>query len=129
MQSLVLVNAVGLTPPPVAVPVLDVVEVVEEPVRVAPPSAPPGALVALVRPGRAHARPDGCPLLVSRNCSPFVARQYGRKHIPPDLVVRGITAHRKPPDVRIWRLSNQSRVGTVPPSTSTPHWPACWARR
>ena len=30
---------------------------------------------------------------------------------------------------RIWRLSNQSRVGTVPPSTSTPHWPACWARR
>src|SRR5438128_1913374 len=46
-----------------------------------------------------------------------------------DLVVRGITAHRKPPDVRIWRLRNQSRVGTVPPSTSTPHWPACLARR
>src|SRR5438046_5857702 len=46
-----------------------------------------------------------------------------------NLVVRGITAHRKPPDVRIWRLSNQSRVGTFPPSTSTPHWPACWARR
>src|SRR5215471_17924776 len=46
-----------------------------------------------------------------------------------DLVVRSITAHRKPPDVRICRLRNQSRVGTVPPSTSTPYWPACWARR
>ena len=42
-----------------------------------------------------------------------------------DLVVRSITAHRKPPEVRICRLRNQSRVGTVPPSTSTPHWPAC----
>src|SRR5437016_5406519 len=46
-----------------------------------------------------------------------------------NLVVEQVTAHRKPPDVRIWRLSNQSRVGTFPPSTSTPHWPACWARR
>ena len=54
---------------------------------------------------------------------------YDKSHIPPDLVVRGITTHRKPPDVRIWRLRNQLRVGTVPPSTSTPHWPACWARR
>src|SRR5215831_15758087 len=35
-------------------------------------------------------------------------------------------AHRKPPDVRICRLSLQSGVGTRPPSTSTPHWPACW---
>jgi hypothetical protein len=42
-------------------------------------------------------------------------------HIPPDLVVRGIPAHRKPPEVRIWRLRNQSAVGTRPPSTSTPH--------
>jgi phosphatidylserine/phosphatidylglycerophosphate/cardiolipin synthase-like enzyme len=50
-------------------------------------------------------------------------------HIPPDLVVRSTTTHRKPPDVRICRLRNQSRVGTVPPSTSTPHCPACWARR
>ena len=50
-------------------------------------------------------------------------------HIPPNLVVKGITAHRKPPDMRICRLRNQSRVGTVPPSTSTPHWPACCARR
>src|SRR6266704_2940568 len=47
----------------------------------------------------------------------------------PDLVVEPVTAHRNPPEVRIWRLSNQSRVGTVPPSTSTPHWPPCWARR
>ena len=49
----------------------------------------------------------------------------GTVHIPPDLVVKGITAHRKPPDVRICRLRNQSRVGTVPPSTSTPQQPAC----
>jgi hypothetical protein len=49
--------------------------------------------------------------------------RQGGFHIPPDLVVRGIAAHRKPPDVRIWRLRNQSHVGTVPPSTSTPHWP------
>jgi hypothetical protein len=39
----------------------------------------------------------------------------------PDLVVRGITAHRKPPEVRICRLRNQSAVGNRPPSTSTPH--------
>ena len=50
-------------------------------------------------------------------------------HIPPDLVVRGVTAQRNPPEVRIWTLRNQSRVGTRPPSTSTPHCPACWARR
>src|SRR6266851_4491920 len=56
-------------------------------------------------------------------------KNNGKRHIPPDLVVEPVTAHRNPPEVRIWRLSNQSRVGTVPPSTSTPHWPACWARR
>jgi hypothetical protein len=50
-------------------------------------------------------------------------------HIPSNLVVERITAHRKPPEVRIWRLSNQSRVGNRPPSTSTPHCPACLARR
>src|SRR5215471_12576526 len=50
-------------------------------------------------------------------------------HTPPNYVVECGIAHRKPPDVRIWRLSNQSRVGTLPPSTSTPHCPACWARR
>src|SRR5215510_12780616 len=42
-------------------------------------------------------------------------------HIPADLVVACVTAHRKPPDVRICRLRNQSAVGTCPPSTSTPH--------
>src|SRR5215831_12037962 len=36
-------------------------------------------------------------------------------HIPLNLVVKSITAHRKPPEVRIWRLRNQSRVGAVPP--------------
>jgi hypothetical protein len=46
-------------------------------------------------------------------------------HIPSDFVVECVTAQQKPPDVGIWRLSNQSRVGTVPPSTSTPHCPAC----
>jgi hypothetical protein len=50
-------------------------------------------------------------------------------HTPPDLVVRGAPTQRNPPDVRICRLRNQSRVGTRPPSTSTPHCPACWARR
>ena len=50
-------------------------------------------------------------------------------HIPPNYVVRCVTTHRKPPEVRIWRLSIQSDVGTRPPSTSTPHCPACKARR
>src|SRR5713101_844445 len=39
----------------------------------------------------------------------------------PDLVVEPVAVHRKPPEVRIWRLSIQSCVGTRPPSTSTPH--------
>jgi DNA-binding transcriptional LysR family regulator len=46
-------------------------------------------------------------------------------HILPNYVVKRALTHRKPPEVRICRLRNQSRVGTVPPSTSTPHWPAC----
>src|SRR5215471_12955529 len=50
-------------------------------------------------------------------------------HIPSNYVVQRVTAQRKPPEVRSCRLRNQSRVGTVPPSTSTPHWPACCARR
>jgi uncharacterized protein (DUF2235 family) len=50
-------------------------------------------------------------------------------HIPPTLVVRDVTAQRNPPEVRIWTLRNQSRVGTRPPSPSTPHWPARLARR
>jgi hypothetical protein len=57
-------------------------------------------------------------------------REYRRTHndhfhIPPNYVVQHVPTHRKPPEVRIWTLRNQSRVGTVPPSTSTPHWPAC----
>jgi hypothetical protein len=50
-------------------------------------------------------------------------------HIPPNYVVEDATAQRKPPEVGICRLRNQSPVGNRPPSTSTPHWPACWARR
>src|SRR5437867_2561924 len=50
-----------------------------------------------------------------------------KEHIPLNLVVECVTTHPKPPDVRICRLRNQSCVGTVPPSTSTPHCPACWA--
>src|SRR5262249_17806213 len=41
------------------------------------------------------------------------------------MVVKRVLTHRKLPEVRIWRLRNQSRVGTVPPATSTPHCPAC----
>src|SRR3954471_10463388 len=40
-------------------------------------------------------------------------------HIPPNYVVKRGIAHRKPPEVRICRLRNQSLVGTRPPSTST----------
>ena len=32
-------------------------------------------------------------------------------HIPPHYVVEDATAQRKPPEVRIWTLRNQSRVG------------------
>src|SRR5215471_6764014 len=39
---------------------------------------------------------------------------YGRKcQIPSDYVVERAIVHRKSPEVRIWRLNNQSRVGTV----------------
>src|SRR4029453_4857035 len=51
-----------------------------------------------------------------------------KSHTPPNYVVEDGTTQRKPPEVRIWTLRNQSRVGTRPPSTSTPHFPACWAR-
>ena len=50
-------------------------------------------------------------------------------HIPPDYVVERVIVHRKPPEVRICRLSIQSDVGTRPPSTSTPPLPAFRARR
>jgi len=55
-------------------------------------------------------------------------RQAHTVHIPSHLVVKRVSAQRKPPEVRIWRLRNQFRVGTVPPSTSTPQCPVCWAR-
>jgi hypothetical protein len=41
--------------------------------------------------------------------------------IPPNYVVVPIPSQRKPPEVRICRLSIQSDVGMRPPSTSTPH--------
>jgi hypothetical protein len=63
------------------------------------------------------------------NVAPLSGTKTEIIHIPSHLVVEGVPAHRKPPEVRIWRLRNQSRVGTVPPSTSTPHCPPCWARR
>src|SRR6266849_6398792 len=47
----------------------------------------------------------------------------------PNYVVECGIAHRKPPDVRICRWRNQSAVGTRPPSTATPHCPACLPRR
>jgi len=53
----------------------------------------------------------------------------GYYHIPSPVVVACMSTHRKPTDVRRWRGSSQSCVGIVPPVTSTPHWPACWARR
>jgi hypothetical protein len=46
---------------------------------------------------------------------------HAKFHIPSDFVVECVTAQRKPPEVRIWTLRNQSAVGTRPPSTSTPH--------
>ena len=45
----------------------------------------------------------------------------GNYQTPPNYVVEGVPAQRKPPEVRICRLRNQSAVGTRPPSTSTPH--------
>src|SRR5688572_15333909 len=44
----------------------------------------------------------------------------GNVHIPSLLVVERVTVHRKPPEVRICRLSIQSGVGTRPPSTKNP---------
>ncbi len=64
--------------------------------------------------------------LITDRC---ISSLIGNLHIPSDLVVKRVTVHRKPPEVRICRLRHQSAVGTRPPSTSTPHWPACWARR
>src|SRR5215475_9231207 len=54
-------------------------------------------------------------------CGHLGTLKNGLSHIPSDLVVACVPAHRKPPDVRICRLRHQSAVGTRPPSTSTPH--------
>src|SRR5215831_15234267 len=51
----------------------------------------------------------------------YVIDKGGKIHIPPHFVVERVTAHRKPPEVRICRLRNQSAVGTRPPCTSAPH--------
>src|SRR2546427_3557620 len=47
----------------------------------------------------------------------------------PNYVVEDATAQRKPPEVRVCRLRSQSAVGNRPSSASTPHGPACVARR
>jgi hypothetical protein len=88
-------------------------------------------MLSLLASGQAQRRREVAQLLgVHRNTIGHGLALYETGgHIPSDLVVECVTAHRKPPDVRIWRLSNQSRVGTFPPSTATPHCPACWARR
>jgi hypothetical protein len=62
----------------------------------------------------------------------FVTREgtdYGAQEVPHSTEFSGGVCHcsSNPPEVRIWRLRNQSRVGTFPPSPSTPHCPACWA--
>jgi putative transposase len=57
-------------------------------------------------------------ILVQRRRDKKAAKKF---HIPPNLVVERVTAHRKPPEARSCRLRNQSAVGTRPPSTSTPH--------
>jgi hypothetical protein len=43
----------------------------------------------------------------------MIGEFFGKSHIPPNYVVERVTAQRKPPEVRICRLRNQSRVGTV----------------
>ena len=63
----------------------------------------------------------------STGWTPLVGREQ-KSHIPPNLVVECVWLIR-PPEVRICRLSIQSGVDARPPSTSTPHCPACWARR
>jgi hypothetical protein len=77
-------------------------------------------------------QPESIPVLPQVPCTLFCIHTLHwmlvDSHIPSHLVVKRVSAHRKPPEVRIWRLRNQSRVGTVPPSTSTPQCPACWAR-
>src|SRR4030095_2738044 len=44
--------------------------------------------------------------------SPSAGVPLGIFHIPPHYVVEDATAQRKPPEVRIWTLRNQARVGS-----------------
>jgi hypothetical protein len=41
-------------------------------------------------------------------------------HTPSDFVVECVTAHRKPPEVRIWTLRHQSAVGALMQWTRPP---------
>ena len=105
-----------------------------------PPVAPPRVRAATVSPAwyrpagavQEQAQTGSAPSLSLRQPGeapalrhpgvPPCGTSYGQKtHIPPNLVVACVTAHRRPPDVRSCRLRNQSAVGTHPPSTSTPH--------
>jgi hypothetical protein len=79
-------------------------------------------------PHAALTRSEGVTLAIFGQWQGF-GSERGFYHIPSLLVVECVTTHRKPPEVRICKLSIQSAVGTHPPSTSTPHCPACWARR
>src|SRR2546425_11140134 len=66
--------------------------------------------------------PDcGTPLHLKARSRRSFRTLFGTFHIPPNYVVECGIAHRKPPEVRICRLRNQSAVGTRPPSTATPH--------
>src|SRR5262245_53856221 len=71
-------------------------------------------LVDKSRAPKAPARPGWLSLMIEVYHLQKRHPDAGGFQIPSDFVVECITAHRKPPEVRIWRLSNQSRVGTVP---------------
>jgi hypothetical protein len=71
------------------------------------------------------ARRQTSPQRLVRRTKILLAMEAGANHILPNYVVEYGIAHRKPPEVRMCRLSIQSGVGNRPPSTSTPHWPAC----
>ena len=60
-------------------------------------------------------------------CTPHTPSPMNHWKSPHSTDFSGGVCHHslKAPEVRIWTLRNQSRVGTVPPSTSTPHCPAC----
>ena len=51
-----------------------------------------------------------CPRLCCGQRRLCKGRHACRSHIPPDFVVRGITAQRNPPEVRICRLALQPHL-------------------